>query len=77
VFSEGLGKIKLFLRRRRGAQKGQAIVEYIILLSIVMGIVTYFISKMTGSFDTTTAKYGGRVEQQLRTGSAPATIWNR
>ena len=52
-------------------------IEYIILLTIVMGTMTYFIGKMTSGFDMTTAKYGGAVEKQLRTGSAPATIWNK
>lgn len=70
-------KIKARLRRRRLGNQGQALIEYIILLTIVMGVVAYFLGKMTGSFDITTARYGGKVEQQLRTGSAPATVWNR
>ncbi|MBS1959870.1 MAG: hypothetical protein JST80_10385 [Bdellovibrionales bacterium] len=64
-------------KKRRLGNQGQALVEYIILLTIVMGVVAYFLSKMTGSFDMTTAKYGGVIEKQIRTGSAPATVWNR
>jgi Flp pilus assembly pilin Flp len=64
-------------RRQKRNQSGQALVEYVILLSIVVGIVAVFMNKLSGAFDVTTARYGGKVEQQLRTGNAPPSIWDR
>jgi hypothetical protein len=61
----------------RKKQSGQALVEYILLLSIVVGVVGFFVSKLTTSLDTTTGKYGAIVERQLRTGKAPASIWTK
>lgn len=73
------GLVPLTKRRRtlKKAQSGQALVEYIILLSIIVSVVAVFMNRVTGAFDVTTARYGGRIEQQLRTGSAPPTVWNR
>ena len=62
---------------RRKKQSGQAILEYILLLSIILGGLTYFLSKVTEGFDATTAKYGAKIERQLRTGKAPASIWTK
>ena len=62
---------------KRRAQSGQAVIEYIILLSIVMGIMVVFIHKLTDGLDTTTAGLGGQIEKQLRTGSAPPTVWTK
>lgn len=72
-----MDRIKKSVHSKRRRQAGQALVEYIILLTIVFGVVGYFVKKMTGSFDVSTARYGGSVEQQLRTGSAPASVWNK
>ncbi len=56
---------------------GQAIMEYVLLLSMVLGVVTYTLRLLYGGMDKSTAKYGGIVEKQLRTGSAPASIWTK
>jgi len=64
-------------KKRRKAESGQAILEYIILLSIVFGLVGVFVSKLTGSFDSATLLMGGKMEKQLRTGKAPASIWTK
>jgi hypothetical protein len=61
----------------RRKESGQAIIEYIILLTIVFGTVAYFVQKLTGGFDSMVASSGAKVEKQLRTGAAPATIWNK
>ena len=57
---------------RRG---GQAILEYILLLSIVLGLVTYFLRTMSDRLDSATAVMGGKLEKQLRTGSISVGIW--
>ena len=67
----------LCARRKRSNQSGQAITEYILLLAIVVGLVAFFMHTITGSFDQTTALFGGKIEKQIRTGSAPATVWNK
>jgi Flp pilus assembly pilin Flp len=59
------------------SQSGQAIVEYILLLSLIIGGVGLFISKLTGSFDQMTAGFGGKVEQQIRTGSITPSVWQK
>jgi hypothetical protein len=62
---------------RKKKQSGQAILEYVLLLTIVFGAVGYFLHQLTHGLDVTTAKYGGTVEKQLRTGAAPASVWNK
>jgi Flp pilus assembly pilin Flp len=62
---------------RKKSESGQAIVEYILLLAIVVGVVGLFLSKLTGTFDIATVAMGGKMEKQLRTGKAPASIWTR
>jgi hypothetical protein len=61
--------------KKRSKQSGQAVVEYIILLSFTMAIVVGFAKKMTGIFDKAAPKMGGAFERQLRGGAAPAGMW--
>ena len=56
---------------------GQAIVEYILLLSIILVGLGLFLQKMTSAFDSMTAQRGGALEKQIRTGSAPASLWTK
>lgn len=58
-------------------QGGQAIVEYVLLLSIVLVGLGLFLQKATSAFDVMTARRGGLIEQQIRTGSAPPSIWKK
>jgi hypothetical protein len=62
---------------QRKNQSGQAIIEYIILLTFTVGIVVAFMSKSTSLFDKATVAVGGKMEKQLRTGKAPASIWTK
>ena len=64
-------------KKRGNQESGQAITEYILLLAIVLGMVSLFLSKLTGSFDLATTAMGGKIEKQLRTGKAPASIWTK
>jgi Flp pilus assembly pilin Flp len=61
--------------KRRSSQGGQAIVEYVLLLAIAVVSVGYLLGKLSGAFDTMTENTGAKLEMQVRTGSAPATIW--
>jgi len=59
------------------SESGQAIVEYLLLLSILVGIIGFFVHEITGLMDSGTAVNGAKIETQLRTGEAPATIWTK
>ena len=63
--------------KSKAKQSGQAIVEYILLLSIVIGLVTVVLGKFTSTFDVATTAIGGKIELQMRTGRAPATLWKK
>jgi len=65
------------LKKRERRQSGQAIVEYMILISITMAIVVGFSRKMTQLFDQAAPKMGGAFEKQLRGGAAPARLWKK
>ena len=54
---------------------GQAVIEYVLLLSMVVGIMTYAVPQLKNLFDVAMGHYGGTVEQQLRTGSADPSLW--
>ncbi len=69
-------KIEL-LAAKRARQGGQAIVEYILLLTIILGTVTYFLKTLTHSFDVGTAKVGAKLEKQIRTGSISVSAWSK
>ncbi|MBU6155016.1 MAG: hypothetical protein KGP28_11995 [Bdellovibrionales bacterium] len=60
---------------KRSKESGQAVVEYIILLSITLGIVVAFARNMTSIFDKGAPKIGGKFERQIRAGAAPAGLW--
>lgn len=61
--------------KKRSNESGQAVLEYIILLSITMGIVVAFAKNMTSIFDQGAPKIGGKFEKQIRAGAAPAGLW--
>jgi hypothetical protein len=64
-------------KKSKSGQSGQAIVEYILLLSIVVGMLVAFLSNFTNTFDKATLGLGGKMEVQMRTGRAPATLWTK
>jgi hypothetical protein len=61
--------------KKRSSESGQAFVEYILLLVIAVLSFGYLLSKLSGAFDNMTARTGANLERQVRTGSAPASIW--
>ena len=56
---------------------GQAVLEYILLLAIVLGGLALFLKQVSSSFDLMTATNGAKIEVQMRTGSAPASLWTK
>jgi hypothetical protein len=44
---------------------------------MVMIGLALFLKKISGSFDAMTASRGGTIEKQIRTGSAPASLWTK
>ena len=61
--------------KKKSKESGQAVLEYMILLSITLGIVVGFAKNMTGIFDKAAPKIGGNFERQLRAGAASAKVW--
>lgn len=58
-------------------QSGQAMVEYILLLTIVVVGAGLFLQSLSKAIDQMTAAQGGKLERQIRTGSAPASLWKK
>jgi Flp pilus assembly pilin Flp len=57
---------------------GQAIVEYILLLSIVVGIFVVVLPKLSASVDGTTTAISSKIETQLQTGmSSTKSLWTK
>jgi hypothetical protein len=63
-------------KNKKDAQSGQAMIEYILLLSIVIGILVALLPNMGKGFDAVTLLIGGKMEAQLRTG-ASASVWQK
>lgn len=58
-------------------KSGQAVVEYIVLLTMVVGIMVAFLRTVNGSFNKAVPRMGGAIERQLRTGAASAGVWRK
>ena len=67
-----MGKIKNLQNN-----SGQAIIEYILLLSIIIGIFAVVLPKMNAGLDQTTTAISSKLETQLRTGRAPTSLWTK
>ena len=63
--------------KKKRKPAGQAILEYILLLAIVVPTLIFFVRKMTDASDQGTARYGGKLEKQLRTSNAPVDMWTK
>ncbi len=65
--------------RGKSVQKirGQAILEYVILLSITLGLGVFVFNTLTKNLDQSIPKMGGNLEKQLRSGAAPASLWRK
>lgn len=57
--------------------RGQALLEYVILLAITAGIGVYVFRTLNDNLDRSIPKIGGNLEKQLRSGAAPASLWRK
>ncbi len=62
---------------KKKSDSGQAVLEYVILLAITVGIMIYFVRNLSSGMNKTIPKWGGSLEVQLRAGAAPASIWKK
>ena len=67
-----------FLAPERGLrrdQRGQATVEYILILSVTILGAAGLSRAIVGAFDSGILRFGAALEQDLRTGRSPLDIW--
>jgi len=75
----GRGKLKRnhSEKNKRKQNSGQAVLEYVLLLAMILGGVGFVVAKLRDGSDKITAVSGAKLEKMLRTGSAPPTIWTK
>ena len=61
----------------RKRNSGQAVVEYILLLSMMVGIMVVMLRGLSSAYLKGVPKVGGAMERQLRTGAASAGVWRK
>ena len=59
------------------SESGQAVLEYILLLAIVLGSLGFMVRFLRDRTDQMAAKSGAKMEKMLRTGSAAPERWTR
>ncbi len=64
-----------FMKRRGANQRGQAVLEYILLLAITLTLVVGMSKTILEALDQSVLRFGGRLEKTLKTGRAPANVW--
>jgi Flp pilus assembly pilin Flp len=68
-------KIEAWLARLLSDEEGQATVEYILILSVVIAGAGLLSRKLIEVLDSGILKLGGQLEKDLKTGRAPVGIW--
>ena len=61
----------------KNQKSGQAVLEYILLLSIVLGILVLGLKQLRGALDKMTLSVGANAEKNLRTGSGDPGLWKK
>ncbi len=56
-------------------ESGQATVEYILILSVVVAGAGLLSRKLIEALDSGVLKLGGQLEKDLKTGRAPVDVW--
>lgn len=57
-------------------EEGQATVEYILLLSVCVVGVTQMVKQLRNALDKGILRLGAQLEQDLKTGRAPLSVWS-
>ena len=70
--------IKKKIRQKKilANQQGQASVEYILILTLMLVATTTLSKTMIDMLDTGILKVGGRLEKQLKTGRGQLSTWD-
>jgi Flp pilus assembly pilin Flp len=63
------------LARFLSDQEGQATVEYMLILSVVIAGAGLLSRKLIQAIDAGILKLGGQLEKDLKTGRAPTDVW--
>ena len=58
-----------------GNQKGQATFEYIVILSVILIASLALVQGINTALDESLLRFGGKLEQNLKTGRSPAGVW--
>ncbi len=64
-------------KTRSQKTSGQAVLEYVMLLAIVVGAMTFGVQQLRAVFDKMMLNFGGIAEKQLRTGAGTANLWTK
>ena len=59
----------------KGSESGQAVVEYLLLVSVIIFVSGAFTRRIIDSLDTSIVVFNGALEKDLRTGRPGAGIW--
>lgn len=64
-----------FVRRLRNDESGQAVTEYILILSAAVIGAAALARTLLGVLDQGILRLGGQLEKDLKTGRAPLNVW--
>jgi hypothetical protein len=62
---------------RKTRNSGQAVIEYVLLLAMMVGIMVVLLRTLNGAYNKGVPKVGAAMERQLRTGAASAGVWRK
>jgi hypothetical protein len=66
---------KFRLRSQLRDESGQAIIEYILLLSLIFTVSAAFSRRIISALDSSITVFNGTLEKDLRTGRIGVGIW--
>jgi len=69
-------RFKTFLASFLNDESGQAVTEYILLLSLSLASAVALSKAILTALDKFTAVFGGQLEKDLKTGGTVYTIWS-
>lgn len=64
-----------FSRRKKLGERGQATVEYVLILSLTVATAIGLAKGILGAVDSGILRLGGQLEKDLKTGRAPLNVW--